>query len=213
MTTARRMRNAECGVRGLVWLWAALLLGLALAVKGGVLISFDRSLAHGMEAVRTPGLDVAARILTFFGSSPWTLSAAAAMGLWWLKRRQRMALLLFMGAWMCGLTLQVLLRFLVAQWRPDAVVPGSFNLVTSFDLAGFPSGHAFRSAFLYGWWAETLGRRARRWATAGVAGCALLIFLVGLSRVYLHRHWGTDVAGGWLLALAVLAVARRPREP
>lgn len=196
---------------GMVWLWAALLVGLALTVKSGSLIWFDRSFAQWMEAIRTPGLDVAARTITFFGSSPWTLSVVTAAGLWWLTRRQHMALLLFVGAGMCGLALHVLLRVWVAQWRPDAVVPDSLNLVSAFDLAGFPSGHAFRSAFLYGWWAETLGRRARRWATAGVVGCGLLIFLVGASRVYVHRHWATDVVGGWLLALTTLAAVRGSR--
>ena len=192
-------------------MWITLLVGLALTVKSGSLVWFDRSLAQWMEAIRTPWLDVAARTLTFFGSSPWTLSMVAAMGLCWLKRRQRMTLFRFIVAGLSGLVLHVLLRLWVAQWRPDMPAPSSTDLMSRYDLVGFPSGHAFRSAFLYGWWAEALSRKRSGWATAGIAGCAVLIFLVGLSRVYLHRHWATDVVGGWLLALTALAAVRGSR--
>ena len=50
--------------------------------------------------------------------------------------------------------------------------------------------------------------RATAWTVA-----ALIVFLVGVSRIYLGMHWATDVLGGWLLGslwVAGLTVALAP---
>jgi membrane-associated phospholipid phosphatase len=51
-------------------------------------------------------------------------------------------------------------------------------------------------------------RRRGGWAAAG---CAALILLVGATRVYLDRHWMTDVVGAWMLAGTALALAGSAR--
>ena len=189
-----------------VWVWAALLTLLAIAVKGRWLSAADQGIAQGMAAIRTPGFDEVARALTFFGSSPWVLGVMVVMSLCW--RRRRALLAVFWGTWLLGFAMQILLRLWVAQWRPDTVVvPVAADLMTRFDLAGFTSGHAYRSAFLYGWWAGSLTRPQVPWAIWGRLGCLVLIALVGLGRVYLNRHWFSDVLGAWLLALLVLSLA------
>jgi undecaprenyl-diphosphatase len=179
----------------------------------------DRGVSAWVEAVRTPAGDAAARALTFFGSTPWTLAAVAVMGTWWWRGRRR-TLAAFLSAGAAGLAIQAGLRLLVGQWRPDveaASVP--MDLAARYDMAGFTSGHGFRSAFLFGWWGRALWERrapplrAGRawWATAGALGCGLVILAVGATRVYLRRHWVTDVLGAWLVALVVLSLARRER--
>lgn len=62
----------------------------------------------------------------------------------------------------------------------------------------FPSGHAYGSFLTYGFLAILSG------SLPVLAVATVLIFLIGLSRIYLGAHFPSDVAGGWLLAGAVL---------
>jgi membrane-associated phospholipid phosphatase len=186
---------------------------LSLAVKAGWLAPWDRALTEWFQAQRTPALDDAARAVTFFGSSPWTAAVVALMAIWWWRAGRAPTLAVFCLAGASSLLLQVFLRGWVAQWRPDAVLSQPLGWLERYELAGFTSGHAFRSAFLYGWWADALRREPRRsWTVPAMAACGGLVVLVGITRLYLHRHWGSDVLGAWLIAATALAATRAVRR-
>jgi undecaprenyl-diphosphatase len=88
--------------------------------------------------------------------------------------------------------------------------------VDSAHFAAFPSGHAMTAAVTCGlalWLMARFGV-GRGPRTAVLAVGAVSVLGVGLTRVYLGVHWASDVLGGWLLgvclvALAVLAYERR----
>lgn len=72
----------------------------------------------------------------------------------------------------------------------------------------YPSGHAFLGAVSYGLlalvaWRSEAPRTAR---TVAIVGAGALVFLIGCSRVALGVHHPTDVIGGWLGGIAVLAL-------
>ena len=83
------------------------------------------------------------------------------------------------------------LKYLVNRPRPDGERRRS--------NAAFPSSHA-ANAFAI---ATVLSRRWRRGAPAFFA----LAALIGFSRLYLNRHWLSDVAGGALLGVALALAA------
>lgn len=73
----------------------------------------------------------------------------------------------------------------------------AYGTETSF---GVPSGHSQTAASVWGLLAVSL---KKRWA---VTAAILLIFLIGLSRLYLGVHFLTDVLTGWLIGGLLLLV-------
>ena len=101
------------------------------------------------------------------------------------------------------------LKAFIARTRPELLEPVVIERGFSF-----PSGHSLLSMVAYGVLGvlvmrSRLSLRVRR---AVVGGLALLILLVGLSRVWLGVHYPTDVLAGWTGgAVIVLVYARLTR--
>jgi len=206
MTAARKAPTVPTArlelLRPLAWL--TILALLALLVKHHVLVQVDFAMASWISGTRSSQLGDVAHVAAVLGDASWVVAVLAVMSVWsW--RRPGWAGILWL-AFGLGFLIQIGLRLWVAQWRPDTLaVPEGMSYPERFALAGFTSGHAFRATFLFGWWAEWFGQRRHilgRWL------CLFAIALVGWTRLYLDRHWASDVIGGWVLAAAMLALAR-----
>jgi undecaprenyl-diphosphatase len=94
-----------------------------------------------------------------------------------------------------------IIKMIVARPRPDTA--DMFILV---DGESFPSGHANGGLIFYAMLAILVGRMLvmqnnRTAARVLRIGLALLIFLIGFSRIYLGVHYPSDVLAGWLLGV------------
>lgn len=69
----------------------------------------------------------------------------------------------------------------------------------------FPSGHASGSLALYGLTAFVLYRKKQSRVVIFILLC--LVLAVSLSRVILNVHYFSDVLGGWLVALTMIALS------
>lgn len=109
----------------------------------------------------------------------------------------------------CNLALVVVLnqvlKFIIQRPRPDG-----FRLV---DVSGysFPSGHSMVAMAFFGlliWlvWNYELDARKRKLICAGLA---IVIVLMGISRIYLGVHYATDVLAGFCVSLIWLALYTR----
>lgn len=120
-----------------------------------------------------------------------------------------------LGAAAVGALLTASIKHVVHRSRPDVV--SHLAEVTSFS---FPSGHAANSTFVYGTCAVIAARctnlvSARRYI--GIV-TAMLVVLIGSSRVVLGVHWPTDVLTGWIggtvwaIFVSYLASRMRPES-
>lgn len=140
--------------------------------------------------------------ITDLGGRPvliW-LVTIAVVGLL-IRRQSRLAVYLIVtGAG--GLILDPSLKALVGRLRPVVDVP-----IASAPGNSFPSGHALGSFVAYGALLLVfLPAMSPRWRKPAIGIAALLIFLVGLTRIALGVHFVSDVIGGWLLGAAWLGV-------
>jgi undecaprenyl-diphosphatase len=89
----------------------------------------------------------------------------------------------------------------IARQRPTVIVP---LVATEPESYSFPSGHALNSTAVY----MTLALLSTAWTrppgkSLAVLGAGLLVFLIGVSRLYLGVHFVTDVLAGWAGGLAL----------
>jgi membrane-associated phospholipid phosphatase len=70
----------------------------------------------------------------------------------------------------------------------------------------FPSGHALGAVVLYGAIAYLGTAYYPRFAGLMYGGAIALIFLIGLSRLYLGVHWLTDIIAGYSIGLLWLMI-------
>jgi undecaprenyl-diphosphatase len=111
-----------------------------------------------------------------------------------LKGAPRVAFAL--AASMATLGLNTVIKNIVDRPRPDTLYVEGMRI----HSYSFPSGHTVGSTVLYGllaYLAYSYLPQPFNIIAALILG--LLIFLVGISRVYLGAHFPSDVVAGWLL--------------
>ena len=100
-----------------------------------------------------------------------------------------------------GVILESLLKIIIKKPRPTEFWP-----LTSETTYSFPSGHSFMSMLVFGmiiyFIIKEVKNKKIRYLSVSIF--SLIIFIVGLSRIYLGVHYPTDVVGGYILALIYL---------
>lgn len=122
--------------------------------------------------------------------APLTLVVSAY---YWATGRPRTGLYLTLTV-AAGWLLSRALKALYVRPRPEAVP----HLV-EVSSTSFPSGHAMNSALVYLTLAALLaeGREEAVRRRFILLAALALVFLIGLSRLYLGVHYPTDVLAGW----------------
>ncbi|PVD09556.1 MULTISPECIES: phosphatase PAP2 family protein [unclassified Streptomyces] len=186
---------------------ASLVLLVLVALRWSPLMALDRSVAEALHrhAVADPGLVRVNRVLTDWVWDPWTmraLIAVAVVALWWRGAR-RLALWVAATSLLAS-GLQQGLKAAVDRERPQWPDP-----VDSAQFAAFPSGHAMTAVVSCGlllWLLRLYGAGPGLWG-ASLAVAVVSAVGVAVTRVYLGVHWLTDVVGGALLGVAVVALS------
>lgn len=173
---------------------------LADEVMEGGTQKFDDSVLLWMNSHASPMLTGFALDVTALGAGTvvWLVVIVASVYLWVSKHRWSAALLWvsILGSGLINATMKLFFnrpRPQLFPWR-----------VPYAGLSSFPSGHSMTSMVCYATLAYLITRlepnRFLRRFTFGLA--ALMIVMIGLSRLYLGVHYPTDVLAGFTMGLA-----------
>lgn len=195
------------------WLACTITAGLLAALAVGALTEevlghygLARADAHvtaWLVAHRTDWLTNVLRVVTWLGSLAVIIPAGVLAGLFFVLRGHRWWPVAVLASTIAGAVgLYNIVKHLVGRPRPPPAI-----WIGHFSGASFPSGHAAQSVACYLTLAVlvSVGRSLRvKIAVYGVA--ALVVVIVGGSRIYLGAHWLTDVLGGYALGAAWVAM-------
>lgn len=138
-------------------------------------------------------------VLTRFGSVLFFVPASLLVPALLLRGGYRRYAIEFMLSMSGGILLNELLKAWFHRDRPTSALIHQYGL-------SFPSGHAMMSVAFYGCLGWLAVQHGRHWGGAVALGGFVL--LIGLTRVYLHVHYPTDVAAGFAAGLAWLVLLR-----
>ncbi len=187
----------------------------------------DQDVLHWFQVEHAPGLNLMMVNLTDLGHRYVVTAVALVAIVCFLARRQFRTALLVLLATLAAWGLVEGVKRVVQRPRPagvEHVAPSLLSQALGAKRQGpagglpqptraeanysFPSGHALSSAAVYGTIALVVARRLRRpWARWLVlAGTAVLLLVIGITRLYLGAHYLTDVLAGWIIGLACALV-------
>jgi undecaprenyl-diphosphatase len=171
-------------------------LALAILAAQQQFFALDYGTRAWVRLLRYEALQLPMELVTSLGGLGLIVLIAVALPiLWRVNRRWAVLLPVLMAG---TFALQWLTKAAAGRPRPDQAP------------WGFPSGHVLSLVVFFGLMVHLIGTasaRRRRWRILASLVAALPVVIVGFSRLYLDRHWLSDLAGGLTIGAAYLLLA------
>jgi len=164
----------------------------------GTLFDLDLKINAYTTKVANPGLTACLGAISDLGSIYLVVMVAVIVGaILFIRKNWWRLLALFLAV---GIGQAVLNILKVAFQRPR---PKTEMFVFSYS---FPSGHVFSATVIYGFCIYLTVRFINNWVIKWIVSAllALLILLIGFSRIYLGVHWLSDTLAGYVTGFAWL---------
>ena len=146
------------------------------------------------QSLSSPFLDKLVTLITMFGEES-VFILAISFFLWCYSKEKGFTLFSSLFTSLLGMGI---IKAIVRAPRPFQVLPSvAGKRVQTATGYSFPSGHTTGASSFYSGLALTF---KKRWLSIT---SAVLILIVGLSRLYLGVHWPLDVFGGLALGIGV----------
>ena len=146
------------------------------------------------------------QFITFFSDPIWCILLSCLMILFVKNKKISKAFILNL---ILVFLLNYVLKILFSRNRPADI-----NLIVETGFS-FPSGHAMMSLGIYGFliYLLLLSDKNKISKIIGTCFLILLIFLIGISRIYLGVHYATDVIAGFVISASYLLLFIRFTYP
>jgi undecaprenyl-diphosphatase len=178
---------------------------LAREVTRGDAMRLDTPIREAVHARSSPPLTAMMRGVSLIGSEVVLVPIGVILVWRLVAAKRRRAAVVFGVAALGAEALDQIMKLLFYRPRPEPF----FGLASPITHS-FPSGHAMVSCCFFGVLAMILAARepSRARRISIFAAAAILVALMGFSRVYLGFHYPTDVLAGYAAAVVWLAVVR-----
>lgn len=175
----------------------AIFIVLSKRVLAREVFAFDEVITTFVSRFQTPTLTNILKLITDLMSIPALIVICLIVYLIPVSRKNGNVVVLNL---ITVASINAILKILFARERPFD------NALIEEVGYSFPSGHsmtsmAFFGLFIYLIYHSKL-RKEEKIITIGLFSC--LIFLIGISRIYLGVHYPSDVIGGFVLSIAYL---------
>lgn len=161
---------------------------------------FDTAIYNFIISIKSPFFTEIFKSITFFASPIFLLILSPI--LFFIFKNKKYGLLSLVNLIVVVIVNQTL-KLIFTRPRPF-----QWMLIEESGYS-FPSGHAMVSMGFYGMlifliWQTNISKTKKKiWTVI----FSLLILLIGISRIYLGVHYGSDIIGGFVLSLSYLIIA------
>jgi membrane-associated phospholipid phosphatase len=197
----RRTYLFELGLFALVGAFTT----LTILVKTTPSFPIDVQITRGLQSLSSPAFSAFMQLISWPGFSPqgYLLSALIVLALYLFGFHWEAVAALF--ATLLPPIANVIIKETIRRPRPTIDLVDVFRILDSYS---FPSGHVMFYVGFFGFmWFLVYTLLKRSWRrTSLLILLGIFIALVGVSRIYLGQHWGTDVLGAYLLGSLTLVV-------
>ena len=179
---------------------------MADEIMEGDTLRFDDSIREFVHQFAFPALTTLMQIASFLGSTLFLILFGISIVITLYLNKHRRGAIIFTITTIGASLLLASLKIAFRRARPepffDTILPASYS---------FPSGHSLASFCFYGALAAIITVRIEKfWLKILVwLAAAILILLIGISRIYLGVHYPSDVLAGfavgliWVITIAV----------
>lgn len=165
-------------------------------------INFDINILNFFYTIRTPLLTKIMVFLSFLGYEPLIIITFFLVIIL-IRRKYIHEAILFASIIIFEFAINDLLKHIIARNRPFV------HPLFVYYSYSFPSGHSMNSFVFYSMLAFFAFRFTRKKLLSFTIGafCLFLVFLIGVSRIYLGVHYPTDVFAGFVGGFCVFVTA------
>ncbi|KOP71183.1 phosphoesterase PA-phosphatase [Bacillus sp. FJAT-21945] len=167
---------------------------MAFIVRVNKIVQFDSTVISFVQGLENSALTVVMKVFTFIGDTKAVIVLSILVIIFlYVVLKHRIELILFIVAILGSAMLNQLLKYSFQRARPE------LHRLIEIESYSFPSGHAMNAFTVYTVISFLLWRHipSRAGRTTLIIISALMIFSIGISRIYLGVHYPSDIIAGY----------------